>query len=162
MNKKKTRVSLNASSDKACPMTILELPHFKILLASCNKEKITQIKEAFAHCDCQIITASSMSLALFLAQKNLPDLIFSELKLTDGDGCNFLREIRQEPDIAQIPFIFLVRNSSNSLTLEEAIKQGANSVFDCLLKGSQLLNLALPILNQHLLVKKQRAEETPE
>ncbi|MDR3615205.1 MAG: response regulator [Candidatus Obscuribacterales bacterium] len=143
-------------------MTILEPHHFKILVASKDKEEIAQIKKAFDHCDCQIIPASSMSLALFLTQKNLPDLIFSELELTDGDGFNFLGEIRQEPDLAKIPFIFLVDRSHNALTLEQAIDQGATSLFDCRLKGSDLVDLAMPILKEHQLVKTKRAEETPE
>jgi CheY-like chemotaxis protein len=143
-------------------MTIPEHHYFKILVASKTKEEIAQVKKAFEHCDCQIIPASSMSLALFLTQKNLPDLIFSELELTDGDGFNFLGEIRQEPDLANIPFIFLVDRSHNSLTLEQAIDRGATSLFDCRLKGSDLVDLTMPILKEHQLVKTVRAEETPE
>jgi CheY-like chemotaxis protein len=155
-------VSKIISSDTVHPMTMLEPHHFKILVASCNKHGIALIKEAFDHCDCQIIPASSMSLALFLTQKNLPDLIFSELELTDGDGFNLLGEIRQEPDLAQIPFIFLVDRSNNTLTLEQAINHGATSLFDCRLKGSDLVDLTMPILKEHQLVKTKRTEETPE
>jgi CheY-like chemotaxis protein len=143
-------------------MTILPPNHFKILIASRNREEIAQIKKAFEHCDCQIIPASSMSLALFLTQKNLPDLIFSGLELTDGDGFSFLGEVRQEPDLVTIPFIFLVDRSHNTLSLEQAVNKGATSLFDCRLKGSDLVDLTMPILKEHQLVKTQRPLETPE
>lgn len=143
-------------------MTFIEPPHFKILVASNDKDEVTQIKESFDCCDCQIIPANSMSLALFLIQKNLPDLIFAKLELTDGDGFKLLSEIRQEPDLAWIPFILLADRSKNSLTLEQAISIGATSLFDSRLKGAELVDLTIPILKEHQLLKVQRAEETPE
>jgi DNA-binding response OmpR family regulator len=81
---------------------------FKLLAAFKDSQKIEQIKQAFDHCDCQIIVAPSMSLALFLAQKNLPDLIVSEVNLLDGKGFRLLTEVQSSPELTLIPFVFYI------------------------------------------------------
>ena len=136
--------------------------HFRILVATIDKNKVEKIKNAFEHLDCQIIPAPSMSLALFLTQKNLPDLIFSDLELTDGDGWSYLHEVRQEPELAGIPFIFLADKETANLTLEQALEIGATSLLDNKISDATLVDLTMPILKERLLAKGKRPEETPE
>jgi CheY-like chemotaxis protein len=80
---------------------------FKLLAAGKKASYFQPIKESFDQEDAIVISANSIALALFLARKNQPDLIISQLQLVDGDGLTFFYETRNEPEIAKIPFAFL-------------------------------------------------------
>ena len=49
-----------------------------------------------------------MSLGLFLAQKNFPDLILCEAGLLEGDGYSLLESIKSDEELASIPVVFVI------------------------------------------------------
>lgn len=53
-----------------------------------------------------MIKATSIALGLFLAQKNYPCLILSQIQLSDGNGIELFHEVKAEPELKDIPFIF--------------------------------------------------------
>lgn len=65
------------------------------------------IKEMLTPLECQVITASSTALAIFLARKNFPSLIVLN---TTGpqDDMDLPREIAQDGDLCQIPVLVFV------------------------------------------------------
>lgn len=81
-------------------------PH--ILVVGQNQANLALIRAAVARRDCQLVLAPGESLALFLAQKKLPDLIISDFTLSDGDGLSFLHEVRADEKLKVVPFIFLI------------------------------------------------------
>ncbi len=83
----------------------------KLLLAGKNTGNFQPIKNAFENADTTIITATSMALALYLARKNLPDIVICQQFLTDSDGINLYSELKNEAELEKIPFIFLVASA---------------------------------------------------
>lgn len=78
-----------------------------LLLAGKEKLKFQCIKDALADEDINIIVATSIGLAIFLARKNRPHLIISQEELADSDAISFFYELRCENDLAEIPFVIL-------------------------------------------------------
>ena len=80
----------------------------KLLLAGKDRSSFQPIKTAFDDEDAFMIMATSIALALFLARKNQPHLVICEEQLIDGDGLTLFHEIRNEPDLLQTAFAFLL------------------------------------------------------
>ena len=80
----------------------------KILLVGKEKSIFNPIKAAFENQDIDIIVATSIGLALFLARKNSPALIISQQELTDSSAHNFYLELKSEDELSNIPFVLLV------------------------------------------------------
>jgi response regulator RpfG family c-di-GMP phosphodiesterase len=79
----------------------------KLLLVGQTKSDFQSIKEAFEDEDADLIVATSIGLAIFLARKNLPHLIISQYELTDSDAHTFFCELKNEQELAKIPFVLL-------------------------------------------------------
>lgn len=79
----------------------------KILCAFKTDEIFEFVKLALQNLECELVKATSESLALFLAQKNFPCLVICEKELHGGSGLNLLSEMKAEKDLANIPFVFL-------------------------------------------------------
>jgi two-component system, cell cycle sensor histidine kinase and response regulator CckA len=135
---------------------------FKLLIAARDRQKVEQVKQAFDHCDCQVIPAPSMSLALFLTQKNLPDLILADTDLTDGDGIKLLQELKSEPELRAIPFIFYVSPSNKTLDEKQALIYGAAALLNDAVKDTDLYDFTMPLIQSRVVTKGKRQEETPE
>jgi len=80
----------------------------KLLLVGKEKSDFQSIKSAFENEDVDIIVATSIGLAIFLARKNQPNLIISQQELTDCDAASFFQELKSEQELADIPFVILV------------------------------------------------------
>ncbi|MGQ9886863.1 MAG: response regulator [Aggregatilineales bacterium] len=55
----------------------------------------------------------------------LPDIIISDLLMPGMDGIGFLRQVRENPDWADIPFVMMSAYSSSD-ERQNAIQHGAN------------------------------------
>jgi CheY-like chemotaxis protein len=86
----------------------------KLLLAGQNKNGFQVVKNIFENEDVDVILATSIGLALFLARKNQPKLILSESQLTDSDALNFFYELKSEEELAKIPFAVISYSENGS------------------------------------------------
>jgi len=111
--------------------------------------------------DCQIIPAPAMSLALFLAQKNLPDLILCSFTMTDGDGWLFIKEVKSDQELSSIPFVFISAQVTEDVQ-KRALSEGADSVLTYPLEAQQLRREIIPYINIRLAEKNPRDPQTPE
>jgi len=134
----------------------------KILLAGNSKKSAALVRAAIEPLDYQLVTAQPMSVALFLAQKNLPEVIVSDLRLLDGDGIRFLNELKLDPELAQIPFIFLVDEPTDEATELSAITRGARLICLNTMSKDEFLNVLEPLIRERLQYKEKREEQTPE
>lgn len=134
----------------------------RILLAGTNDRAINLARSAFEPLDYQIVTARAMSVALFLAQKNLPELIVSTLEMTDGDGRSYLHEVKRDEELASIPFVFCVDGTPEAHFELACVKEGANMVVSSDLKPAELKALLEPLIHERLVKKGKRPETTPE
>ncbi|MDZ4838098.1 MAG: hypothetical protein SGJ27_30315 [Candidatus Melainabacteria bacterium] len=138
------------------------LEAINILVAGKNQSNVELAKAAYAGIGYQVIPAPGTSLALFLAQKNYPDLIISDGILTDGDGIAFLTELKNDPELSEIPFIFLIDKNTSQIDEDSAITAGAVSVFYHPIEAGWLKECTVPIITKHAATKEIRPEQTPE
>ncbi|MBD1833469.1 EAL domain-containing protein [Cyanobacteria bacterium FACHB-472] len=72
-----------------------------------------------------VIGAENGKVGVELAIKNQPDLIICDVTMPELDGYGVLRELRQNPATAMIPFIFLTAKSTKS-DLRQGMELGAD------------------------------------
>lgn len=134
----------------------------KILVAGICDLTVALARKTFEPLGYQIITARPMSVALFLAQKNLPDLIISSFEMLDGDGLTFLRELKGDEELAVLPFVFSTQGKPEATLELAAIKEGARKVLATDFSPSDFLSLLEPLIRERLSQKGNRQEHTPE
>jgi CheY-like chemotaxis protein len=132
-----------------------------VLVAGTHNEYVELARQAFEELDYQIIPAPSMSLALFLAQKNLPDLILCDFEMVDGDGWHFIKEIKIDDELREIPFVFMSSVRDDAVTAR-ALALGADEVLCFPLDAAQLKREIIPYANIRSAGKEQRSPQTPE
>jgi signal transduction histidine kinase/CheY-like chemotaxis protein len=82
------------------------------------RELIIKILECF---DYQAIAAANGKVGVQLAEEHLPDIILCDIMMPEMDGYEVLTALRQKPETAIIPFIFLSAKADKS-----DIRQGMN------------------------------------
>jgi response regulator RpfG family c-di-GMP phosphodiesterase len=100
----------------------------KLLLVGKEKSAFQLIKSAFENEDVDIIVATSIGLALFLARKNQPNLIISQEELADSDAVNFFHELKSEEELAEIPFVLLTSEKDRTNKVKD--KLSAKNISD--------------------------------
>jgi|AGTN01.2.fsa_nt_gi Response regulator containing CheY-like receiver, AAA-type ATPase, and DNA-binding domains len=133
-----------------------------VLVAGKSDNNLSLAKEVYDGLGYQVIPAHGLALSLFLAQKNYPDLIIADCSFRDGDGMAFLTEIKADPELAPIPFVFMVDDPDQAFNKERAIKCGALEVLFQPVAPQQLAEITLPLIEQRLQTKEAREETTPE
>ena len=135
----------------------------RTLVASKSRSTFDRVKEAFVDVDCEIITAQTMSLALYLARKNFPDAIIAALELSDGSGIQLLQELKSELELSSIPFALVSSQSDCELIKElQTSSPGIDAVIDDSLNGRELYETIMKLIRGYLAVKEDRAADTPE
>lgn len=131
------------------------------MYVSKNQDNISLVKDLFDPSKYQFIPASSMSLGLFLAQKNFPDLILCEAGLLEGDGFALLESLKSDEELASIPVVFVIENS-NQLDSEQV--HGASYLLKLPLEepADTLKSKLEGLIQSSLLNKKDRPIYSPE
>lgn len=99
-----------------------------ILVAGRSDQNLALTREAFEELEYLIAPAPTMSLALFLAQKNLPLLIISSTELGDGDVSTFQSELKIDEELRHVPLVFLLDPPVNPEQSKELLRNGAKCV----------------------------------
>lgn len=133
-----------------------------IMVAGKSQENVRLVKEAVANLDYQVIPAPAMSLALFLARKNLPELIVCDTEMTDGNAELFLQELRADDELKAIPFMVLPRSPLSDELSRNFMRAGAALVLSCSPNSWELLSTIEPYISARLNAKTERIVETSE
>jgi DNA-binding response OmpR family regulator/anti-sigma regulatory factor (Ser/Thr protein kinase) len=72
-----------------------------------------------------VYEADSGKKGLEMAEKYTPDIIISDIKMEDGDGIDFCRQIKRHVSLSYIPVILLTGTESSELKLE-GVEGGAD------------------------------------
>jgi len=88
-----------------------------LLLAEDNTEVREFIREQLEN-DYWVIEASNGKEALRLSEKEIPDLIISDLMMPEMDGMEFCEKLRQNEKTSHIPVIMLTARASHDSKLE--------------------------------------------
>lgn len=87
----------------------------------------------------QVLTASTPSSALALARQQRPALILSDVGLPGGGGFEFIRQIKADPALQDIPFIFLTSTHWDEVMRQQGLELGALRYLMRPLEPAQLL-----------------------
>jgi len=72
-----------------------------------------------------VLAATGMAQALELAHQTPPDLILSDLNMSDGSGFDFIKAIRADARLKNIPFIFVTSTYCNEIARSKGLALGA-------------------------------------
>jgi two-component system, cell cycle response regulator len=73
----------------------------------------------------EVLTAASAQEGIELARRTRPDLIVSDVHMPKQDGYDFQRMVQGDPDLVQIPFVFLSSSVWSIREKETALARGA-------------------------------------
>ena len=73
----------------------------------------------------QVMSASNGQEGIALAEKEKPDLILCDVMMPELDGYGVISALRQNPELATIPFVFLTAKSEKQ-DLRQGMKLGAD------------------------------------
>jgi two-component system cell cycle response regulator len=73
----------------------------------------------------RVLEAGSPGPALALARQSPPDLIVSDVRMGEGSGFDLVREVKADPQLAAIPFIFLTSTFTDEPHRREGLELGA-------------------------------------
>lgn len=90
----------------------------RILLVDDDEHLVTLFSYNLKQKQFTVDTANDAKTALQLAREHTPDIIVSDIMMPETDGIEFRRMILREPELQQIPFIFLTANASEELMYE--------------------------------------------
>jgi two-component system cell cycle response regulator len=99
----------------------------------------------------EILTAASAREGIELARRTKPDLIVSDVHMPQQDGYEFHRMVQGDPDLAQIPFVFLSSSVWSIREKETALACGALKFISRPIESDALvaeLEECLPLLKQ--------------
>jgi CheY-like chemotaxis protein len=133
-----------------------------IMVAGRNSANVALVKEAVNQHDYQVIPVTSMSLALFLAQKNLPELVLCDADLLDGDPLSFLKELQADDELRQIPFMLLTPKALSESDKKRLMSSGAALILPSDISPRELLTTVEPYIEARLARKEERLIETSE
>lgn len=72
-----------------------------------------------------VVTADTPTQALRLAREHHPALILSDVGMTEGSGFDFIRAVKADPQLRDIPFIFLSSTHWNEASRTLGLQLGA-------------------------------------
>lgn len=136
-----------------------------ILIASKDKRIGELAKEAVQSLDYNVVVASDLSLALYLTNKNMPDVIVTDEELIGGTGFELLSELQTDEELGVIPILFMTGKASNgnkSAIETQAVELGARKVIPHPNSIDELFLELMPHLKLDENAPKQRPEYSPE
>ena len=129
----------------------------RILVAGSTTANAELAREALTPLECEVSPVTSISLGLFLAHKTLPDLIVADRQMVDGSGFDFLREVKADRELREIPFVFMCETADNG-DKRKGLALGADRFIERPAGSKQFLEE----VRQYLRERKQwRPEESP-
>ncbi len=88
-----------------------------------TRETLSRAAEVLGH---RALVADSCEAALLLAREHAPDLIFTDMRLTDVDGLSLVQRLKSQEGTTAIPVIVLSASPEMG-TVEEAQAAGATA-----------------------------------
>ena len=121
-----------------------------LLLVDADTKSLRVLEVSLKKAGFNVTTALSGEDALGKVETSTPDLIISETRMPEMDGLTFVRRLRDKPDWAQIPIIFLTGQTD----VEEKIRGLEMGVEDYLAKPIYIKELIARV--KILLSKRER------
>jgi DNA-binding response OmpR family regulator/cellulose synthase/poly-beta-1,6-N-acetylglucosamine synthase-like glycosyltransferase len=147
-------MSIGASSGTPSAAT------FSILCIDDEESIRKLVTTALRRAGYEVITANNGHEALERLREAIPDLIISDINMPGMDGLSFLRELRSDASLKEIPLILLTA-LGDTADIEEGLNLGADDYLTKPFEMRELLarvrvKLARPTVSRSLLVRDQR------
>jgi len=114
------------------------MPVNKIMVVDDSPVHLQEMQSAISSVDARVITASSGKEAVAKAKQEMPDIIFMDIVMDDLDGYGACRDIKNDPQTAKIPVVFVTTKNNRADRLW-AGKQGAAAMISKPYEPEQLL-----------------------
>ena len=118
----------------------------RILIIEDESTMLSNIVEMLGYENYEAQGAVNGRTGIELAQEIIPDAIISDIMLPDIDGYEVLKAIRNNPQTAHIPFLFLSANRQPS-DIAKGLRLGANLYMTKPFTNEELLSAVQNILN---------------
>ncbi len=96
----------------------------KILIVDDERDIVKALMIRLKSSGYDVITAFDGAQGVFMAHKEIPDLVILDIRMPAGDGFSLAEELRQSKRTHQIPIIFLT-GSPETNAEERAMRLGA-------------------------------------
>lgn len=100
----------------------------KILIVEDDQFTVKLYSNLLSDAGYETVSTPIASEALELARREKPDLLILDLMLTDGNGFEVIKQIREDSGLKKVPIITL-SNLGQETDINEAIKKGSNRYF---------------------------------
>lgn len=142
-------------SDQETEQNLLNLNINKeiILVSEDNSEVREFIREQFEN-DYWVIEASNGKEALKLSEKEIPDLIISDLMMPEMDGMEFCKKLRMNEKTSHIPVIMLTAKASQDSKLE-SLESGIDAFITKPFKVEELKVRVRKLIEQRKKLREQ-------
>ena len=109
-----------------------------VLIVDDSSTELMNLKAIVESSECKVLTASSGSEAVQIAQAVKPDLIFMDIVMDEMDGYMACRTIGKNPDTNDIPIVFVSSKNQKADHLW-AKKQGGKALITKPYTSDQIL-----------------------
>lgn len=99
-------------------------PEPRILVVDDNRLVLEMIQDGFREAGFVVITAADGAEALARAREARPDAIVSDILMPVMDGWELFRSVREDPELAAVPFLFLTSEREAAKRIE-GLRMGA-------------------------------------
>ncbi len=128
---------------------VADIEGLKVLVVDGNKCILTLMRNMLVSLGLKAQTAGTIETALKLltaeAKPDPFDLLFIDLKMTDGYGDTLVRQIRSDPFFGKIPIIMLAKAGAGQ-EINRSLRAGADTVLPKPVKRSLLLETIFNVL----------------
>ena len=153
--------SVHKKFDRVCDLDVdqvMQLPQKTVLVIEDEFSIRRYIIETLRLNQFQTLDAEDGTSGLALARRCRPDLILCDVRMPYMDGYDVLAAVRQDPDLAMIPFIFLTARASH-----DDVRYGMNlGADDYLVKPCRSRDLVAAIestIRKHEMINRNHLEQ---
>ena len=88
----------------------------------------------------RVVVIADANEALRLARQTPPDLIMSDVCMPEGSGYDFIRQVKADPRLNRIPFVFVTSTATNETDRRKGLALGAAKFLFRPIEPQELLN----------------------
>lgn len=119
------RQSANAPAPSTVPADTSQAKLALVLFVDNTQTNIDLFRSVLESSGYSVAAAHSVDEALSLARREAPDLIVSDVHMPRLNGYDFMRMVKSDPDLSEIPFVFLSSSVWSKQEQQRALGQGA-------------------------------------
>lgn len=130
----------------------------KILIIEDEDSILEELLDWLQYEGYEVIGAVNGRLGLAAAEEHLPDLIICDIRMPEMDGYTVLLEVRANPRLSQIPFIFLTASATRE-SFRKGMDLGADDYLTKPFTHSEIMNAVHSRLEKQRQIQQRASEQ---